>query len=366
MSIVGDPWRGDIGNRAYARDTGMTHSTSMCASRGIKHLLVETTTVCNLRCPGCYMSDLSGEREEFSAALFQQVVNATQPQDITFLGGEPLLWPHLAEAVSICRQRNLRAIVATNLTLMTEVVASFLNANDVMVIGKWNVGDPEDGQQLQIQARLVGSTVHDVERMRRGLRLLRAAGFKAPNLSLENFVRKENVPLVAGFLEFCARSDAHPYLEVSCQSDDLTNADLQNVIQQVQRHHQGTILPPHFISRCNHSSNSLYVRPNGDLQACSGSRTVLANIVTDPGAIHRAQVHELVETRARIVERITGPCQTCSLLERCRGGCRAYAERTSPTASYLKCWRIRLDRTQPGPNNGVDSDSHHVTRSRTP
>jgi len=307
----------------------------------IKNLLIETTTRCNLGCPGCYMRDRAKENLEFTIELFSEIVDATQPQTVSFFGGEPLLWPYLREGILICRQRNIKISIASNLTLLAKESAHFLYNNEVMVFGKLNIGDITDTKQLDIQSKLIGSSREKVNKMISGILLLKNIGFAAPGFNLNNFIRKDNIEFVGSFLEFCTENNIEPFMEISCNENDLSEKEIDSIVNQVQKYHKGPLMPPHFISRCRHFDSTLYFRPNGDIQACSGNKTILANFLTDQDAITNALNNSIIKTRKNIVEHINGECKQCDLLDQCKGGCRAYAEQISVNESYLKCWRNR-------------------------
>lgn len=306
---------------------------------GVENVLIETTSACNFRCPGCYMNERFDDKMLFPLTLLLDILEMTRPGTVTFLGGEPLLWPHLRDAVRLCHERRLQMYVASNCALLTVNMARYLYEHDVSVIGKLNIGDPEDEAQLRLQADLIGASLHDARRMIDGLSLLMSLGYRSPKLNVANLVRLANVDLVGAFLKFCLEHDVRPFLELSCNNDDLSQTQIRHVAAQVREYYKGILFPPHFMSSCWHFDNSLYFRANGDVQACSGNRTVLANCMDDASAITHAIEHPILVTRRDIVNRIKGPCKRCDLLAQCRGGCRAYAEQTSLTHSYRKCWR---------------------------
>jgi radical SAM protein with 4Fe4S-binding SPASM domain len=287
------------------------------------------------------MEDRAGDAPmAFALDFFCEIVETTKPESVSFLGGEPLLWSHLREAILFCRQRQIHTYVASNCALLTSDLARFFYEHGVSVIGKLNIGDPEDPGQLRLQSELIGSSLEGARRMIAGLFLLLSAGFRSPRLNVSNLIRKANAGYVGEFLQFCAIHEARPFLELSCNSNDLSREELEGVIRQVRQHYDGVLFPPHFMSSCWHFDNSLYFRANGDIQACSGNRTVLENCEEYPGAIERALSHPILATRREIVAQIVGPCSDCEMLNQCRGGCRAYAEQISLQQSYLKCWRI--------------------------
>jgi radical SAM protein with 4Fe4S-binding SPASM domain len=289
------------------------------------------------------MDERADDDLKFSLTLFTRIIDATRPQNVSFLGGEPMLWHYLKEAICFCRQRNIHTYVVSNLTLLTKEMAHFLYEYGVHVIGKLNIGNIDDKEQLRIQSELIGSSLDYVHSMLNGLFILLDIGYTSPKLDVANLIRRPNIQYVASFLEFCKNNHINPFLEIPCNSDDLSLEEIASIVYQVQRYFDGIILPPHFTSPCNHFDNSLYFRANGDIQACSGNKTILANYEKEQDAIERALNHPIIKTRKEITKQIEGPCKQCHLLNKCKGGCRAYAEQTSLTQSYQQCWRISHD-----------------------
>ncbi len=72
---------------------------------------------CGLRCTHCFLGDLLNTSQDMvpeSLARIIQSCSSWGSTEITFLGGEPTLYPHLADAVKLARREGLRPRIVTN------------------------------------------------------------------------------------------------------------------------------------------------------------------------------------------------------------------------------------------------------------
>lgn len=85
---------------------------------------LEVTGFCNLECHHCYAdSSPQGTHGTMSVDDWTGCINqlaAMGTEDVQFIGGEPMLYPHLKELVVHARQAGLRVEVFSNLTVVTE------------------------------------------------------------------------------------------------------------------------------------------------------------------------------------------------------------------------------------------------------
>jgi len=90
-------------------------------------LWVEPTNACNLKCPMCprtYRPDV--KKGYMDMALFKEIVDEARPfvyNVYLFLGGEPLLHPHLPAMIRYARSAGMITHLHTNATLLTEARA---------------------------------------------------------------------------------------------------------------------------------------------------------------------------------------------------------------------------------------------------
>ena len=79
------------------------------------------TDRCNLNCSYCWQHD--NESPEMSLDSFRSYLDKARELRVglmTFLGGEPMIWKPLYEALSMCTERHLMTDMTTNGTLLTE------------------------------------------------------------------------------------------------------------------------------------------------------------------------------------------------------------------------------------------------------
>ncbi len=84
-------------------------------------LRVIPTDRCNLQCQYCYQNNPNSptmSRKEFDEVLAKAKQSGTSI--ISFLGGEPLVWPDIYYAVEQCSRQGVMTTITTNATLLTE------------------------------------------------------------------------------------------------------------------------------------------------------------------------------------------------------------------------------------------------------
>jgi hypothetical protein len=83
--------------------------------RDTPHLTIETNRTCNLRCRACYTLDKGTIKEPAEVKKEIELgLRKRNLETITLLGGEPTLYPHLAEIVSYIKSKNLKCQLLTN------------------------------------------------------------------------------------------------------------------------------------------------------------------------------------------------------------------------------------------------------------
>lgn len=97
----------------------LTKSRTCCSARGLsaKSIDVFVTYRCSLRCKHCFVGDRLDLRTDFPISLFAKLVEAARSwntDEITFLGGEPTLYPHLTEAIELAATNGYQTRLVTN------------------------------------------------------------------------------------------------------------------------------------------------------------------------------------------------------------------------------------------------------------
>ena len=96
-------------------------------------LLLETTTKCNARCSYC---GTKGKRHDMDLDLYKSIIDsATWAWGVLpNRRGEPLMYPHIVEAVRYARQAGKYAMISTNGSLLTEDIADQLLRTSIDLI----------------------------------------------------------------------------------------------------------------------------------------------------------------------------------------------------------------------------------------
>ena len=87
------------------------------------------TDRCNLDCLYCYQK--SDDSLSMSLELFGQVLEKARELNVgflSFLGGEPMLWKHLYDAIALCSRHHILTDITTNGTLLNDKTIERLGA----------------------------------------------------------------------------------------------------------------------------------------------------------------------------------------------------------------------------------------------
>lgn len=91
---------------------------------GIQKIFIEVTTYCNFRCDFCPITCSTRKPQHLDFRLLTKVVDEIARNKITdsiafYILGEPLIYPHIFEAVHFARKNGLRTQITTNGSLLT-------------------------------------------------------------------------------------------------------------------------------------------------------------------------------------------------------------------------------------------------------
>ncbi|HAT03602.1 MAG TPA: hypothetical protein DCS29_02375 [Candidatus Magasanikbacteria bacterium] len=343
---------------------------------GLRYGIIEVTSRCQLRCPGCYMvrRDKLGNG---SMTLNQAVrildlcreYRGAELETMDILGGEPLLWPHLKEYIEILISRGIKPWVFTNMISITPELAAWLYERRVHITGKWNIADSNDPDQIRLQVQMIGSTVDMARKMRTAIDVFCGVGYRDPLFRLQNLIRKDNIALVPDYIRFCRMRGIGVDLELMGSGEPVgpeyfevapTPEELADLIRTLE--HQGrdymqssasamddglwpefknpraAVLMPHLFGSCPFYDKGLYFAVDGSIRACSNSTVPLGH-VDDPDPIRAAYESDLICSRLALTQETVGePCGSCDRWDKCRGGCRATVEGMGdPCGGYTLC-----------------------------
>ncbi len=341
------------------------------ASPGLKYGIIEVTTSCQCRCPGCYMVRRQAlNRGEMTLDQAVRVLDLCRDycgrelETMDILGGEPLLWPCLKEYIGVLLSRGIKPWIFTNMLAITPALASWLLDRQVHITGKLNISDPTDRKQLKLQAQLIGGNVKMVRRLFQAIDILAEAGYRDPLFRLQNLIRKSNLKLVPDYIVYCRSRSIGVDLELMGSGEPIgpdyfdiapTAQELADLVRELEQRGRSwpaelglqppefsqpkeKLLMPHLFGACPFYDHGLYFAADGRIRACSNSPAVLSRI-TDPEPIKTAYESELIRNRRCLTRKNVGePCHSCLRWEKCRGGCRATAEGLGdPLAGYPIC-----------------------------
>lgn len=327
------------------------------ANGGLRYGIIEVTTRCQLRCPGCYM--VRRDALNHGEMTLKQAIRildlcreyrGVELETMDILGGEPLLWPHLKEYTNELLRREIKPWIFTNMLSITPELATWLYDRGVFVSGKLNTGDKTDPDQVLIQSKLMGTNVATVKKLFAAIEIFLQAGYRFPLFRLENLLRKDNAPHVPDYVRFCRARNIGVDVEVMACGEGLSNdyfalapnttelAQVAKVLAAEMDKDTDQLLMPHFFSACRFFDGGLYFAQDGNIRACSNSAVQLSHMES-PNPIAEAWNSPLLCRRRRINQQDIGePCHSCNRWDKCRGGCRATAEGLGdPFGGYTLC-----------------------------
>lgn len=152
---------------------------TLCETSFPKQVIIETTAICNLRCPACPSRLLDRPRGKMSAELFRKIIDeiAAEAPDTEIYPaymGEALGHPRLFEDLAYAVGKGIRTIILnTNAMLLNEVACAKLVAGGIL-----RVIISIDGHSAETyEARRVGGKYEKVvENTLRLLGMVRKAG----------------------------------------------------------------------------------------------------------------------------------------------------------------------------------------------
>jgi radical SAM protein with 4Fe4S-binding SPASM domain len=326
---------------------------------GLKYGIIEVTTKCQFRCPGCYMvrRNMLGKKE----MTLEQAVRildlckdyrGSELETMDILGGEPLLWPFLKEYIEVLLKRGILPWIFTNMVLINPEMAKWLFERGVHITGKLNISNPNDPEQLKLQAEMIGVKNGIARKMIDAIDIFQQAGYRDPLFRLQNLVRKKNLALIPGYIMYCRSREIGVDFEIMGSGEPVddeyfkiapTAQELAELIVRLDS--EGVIispkeklLMPHVFGSCPFYDKGLYFAVDGHIRACSNSTIVLAWI-TDNNPVKKAYESPLICDRLKLTQQVVGePCNKCDRWEKCRGGCRATVEGMGdPFGGYTLC-----------------------------
>lgn len=298
----------------------------------MRWFVFELTDKCNLKCEYCYnvwLEDKSLPKKPLTleniTSIIKNISSASETAGITLTGGEPLLREDLPEIVSICISHKLKVSIATNGYLLTQALINKLTARGVEHFDIGFSTPTIEGKAAITRAAQSGKTVtasvcisrSNYKEIRNIVRIASAMGANA--VALNRFI-----PTGRGFLN---------KEKLSLNSDELIQllSDVNSIAKKVGIYcftgipvepciREGYDLSSIQFSTCQCGKSKWLIDPEGNLRTCEQNKQLLGNLMTEP-------FESIIKTRFKEIEqfrswRPSDKCVTCSIQEKCFGGCR--------------------------------------------
>ncbi len=312
---------------------------------------IEFSRICNFRCSYCYVpekKECRGElsKDEIKDALLQ--ARGLGARKIIILGGEPSIYPHLAEMLEFLSEHGFEVEMFTNGTGVDEDLARLMARLQVRVVLKLN------SRKKEVQDRLAGRDgAYDIIQTAFGN--LKAAGYPSDDLflALSTVICQPNFDELVDMWQWVRDQKMEPYFEViTPQANAIENSYLSvdsnklkelftrlSKIDQEKYGRDWEPQPPLVGNRCMRHQVSCLLTATGDVTPCVGVTIPLDNIRNNSLA-HILKNSEVVNNLKNYREMIKGECRDCDKAEECYG-CRgaAYQLTGDYLASDPTCWR---------------------------
>ncbi|MGA1840875.1 MAG: radical SAM/SPASM domain-containing protein [bacterium] len=128
-------------------------------------LEVEVTNKCNLRCMTCPRDFMTRKKGFMSFSLFKKIIKESEKYLETVLlfhCGEPLLHPQIGDMIGYAKEKGIKTILFTNVTLLSEDKAHELLKNQLdMLVMSFDGGDKSSFEDLRKGAQFE-SVIHNM------------------------------------------------------------------------------------------------------------------------------------------------------------------------------------------------------------
>jgi len=308
-------------------------------------LELEITRRCNLKCVHCYAdADDCHFDDELSFAQFSQVLEDGRElgiRELSLTGGEVFLHPDFLKIIDTGLEKNFHVRFVTNATLLTDHLLDELCIRPIKMI---TVSLDSINPHIHDEIRGSGSNKAAIE----GIAKLRNAGFK---ISIITAFSSINICEFDPLLKYCIENDFDWQVQLTsakgrCHKGiTLSPEEYYRLGQKVASAYVDdlpiniipmddlatfSLFPPLNIlsstwqQMCTGGLLNIFVRANGDVTPCSA----LAFPESIVGNLHHDSLKDIcIEERCKSnlswlsPENLTGACQGCTFIDKCRGGC---------------------------------------------
>lgn len=325
-----------------------------------RHVDIDITNRCNLRCAYCYHFSSEGDVEADLPAeewlRFFDELGRCAVMDVTLAGGEPFMRPDLLELIDGIIRNRMRFSILSNGTLITDEIAERLagtgRCDYVQVSIDGSCAEVHDsfrgkgsfekavsgirvlqahGVPVAVRVTIHHKNVHDLENIARFL--LEDLGLPSFSTNAASYLGlcrdlSDDVSLTVEdrmiAMENLLRLDEKYDGRISAQAGPLADARIWSKMLEQAGKSDPVYGNGGTLSSCGCHNNSLAVRADGVIIPCTLlPMIVLGNISRDP--LVDIWLHHPAMVRIR--ERQTIPlsnfkeCRGCSYRPFCRGGC---------------------------------------------
>ena len=266
-------------------------------------LTIYLTNHCSLKCRHCFNSRSDGTKE-LSIDDLNWLLENIDNKRTTFLGGEPMLYPHLEEAINAFPM----VTVSTNGMLITEENVHILKkATGIQLSVEIGRGETNyiRGENVWETVMHTGEILHDA--------------------GIEHYFRASfwegNLPYLKEFIEMDAPLALFPRLDKPPLPPNLTS----KLFEEVLKHENWILALPNFLQylrkagRCKAGTERLNVYYDKKLTPCNFDLEYhLGKIGDDEERIERN-----IENFLRNNKVVPTECLGCKNVEVCRGSCYA-------------------------------------------
>lgn len=269
-----------------------------------KILRIELTNRCNAKCVMCWKEYMSRHSDDMDFSLYKKIIDScpsliqVRPQGF----GEPLLYPHIVEAVAYASENGLRTVLYTNAGLLDkEMAVGLLKARLSSIVFSVDSCDKRIFELMR--ARLKWETIlSNIERFQK----LRNEGDYKTRTVIRPTITKESKPMMKETIMFWKKhvDVVHPVIETYVYSHD-------------------ELLERRLVSgnpfSCSNQIKHLTVNSNGDVILCTKdyhSEYVVGNLYkSDVLEVYNCE--EFNSIRRAISSGINYPnlCERCSFRE---------------------------------------------------
>jgi len=270
------------------------------AVRGNSMLLLdmETSNVCNLRCPYCYRDVYGGKQKlDFEMTIEERRSVIDQAKELGCRtmkiagAGEPLLDPLFWEQIGYAISKGMNVVFFTNGIALKEKVVEKLSGLNVSVILKFNSDNAET------EDRLVGLPGYAISR-KAAFSLLTKYGFNKTTptrMGIDTVITKFNMDEILGLFQYFRDNNIFPIIKpfmplggaLRVKDWEVSREEALQLFReskQIDKQRYGIDYEFSFTymgAPCDQRRYALYVDITGNAYVCTGSRNLLGNIRKD-------------------------------------------------------------------------------------